>query len=57
MTGVKLVDSALDEALGLFRSGDFFAGQARIQQQFTQNLDDEDLKNAINKNPLSNMEI
>lgn len=44
MTGVKLVDSALDEALGLFRSGDFFAGQARIQQQFTQNLDDEDLK-------------
>lgn len=44
MTGARLVDSALDEALELFRKGDFVAGQASIQEQLTKKLDDEDLR-------------
>lgn len=44
MTDAKLVDVALDAALSLFRKGDFVAGQASIQKQLTENLDDENLR-------------
>lgn len=44
MTGTRLVDEALEKALGLFQKGDFAAGQATVVEQLTQDLDNEDLK-------------
>ncbi|MBQ7613408.1 MAG: hypothetical protein IJU92_10165 [Spirochaetaceae bacterium] len=44
MVSTKLVSSALDEALSLFRKGDFLAGQAQTEKLLTQDLDNEDLK-------------
>lgn len=44
MTGTRLVDEALDKALCLFRNGDFAAGQATVEKQLTQDLDNEDLQ-------------
>ena len=44
MIGTRLVGDALDEALGLFRNGDFASGQAAVEKQLTQDLGNEDLK-------------